>query len=333
MLRFMMGSNEARRPAIRIVGGVTLDAIIRPDGTPLVGLLGGNALWASAGSIAAGGAPAIHGVIGAEYPADALADIEAAGIDITNIERRQGPTARVTFSYNDDGAREQPANRERVALLTPGIRDEFLDTTRDETIRFAALPDAGSLNVCVDDSNWHLGLLPVQRFTDLVAALEGASYLQADCPARFEMSPERFSELEPAFSALDVFLPSTSDFDVMAPGEDPLTITRKLHDAGAKVIVVKSGAQGAVLSEKGNMWHLPAWPDAGGGDPTGAGDVFCGAFACAVLRGDGLLRAAAFASACASLALETTYPLDVAVRGGDRVDQRAAAIEKDVKKI
>lgn len=308
MLHFMMDSNEARAPAIRVVGGVTLDAIIRPDGTPLVGLLGGNALWASAGSVAAGGAPAIHGVVGQEYPAEALAAIEAAGVDITNIARRQGPTARVTFSYSADGAREQPANRERVAELEARVRGEFLDTTRDEKIRFAALPDAGSLNVDVDNSNWHLGLLPVRRFAELVDALEGADYLQADCPARFEMSPLKFSELEPAFSALDVFLPSTSDFDVMAPGEDPLVITRKLHEAGAEVIVLKCGADGAVLSEKGSMWHLPAWTHTGGGDPTGAGDVFCGAFACAVLRGDSLVRAAAFASAYASLALETNYP-------------------------
>ena len=47
---------------------------------------------------------------------------------------------------------------------------------------------------------------------------------------------------------------------------------------GPKVLIVKKGEHGAVLSTDGGFFYLPAYPIDNLIDPTGAGDTFAGGF-------------------------------------------------------
>ena len=322
---------------VNLVGGFTVDAIIRADGGWTTGQLGGNALWAAMGvRVRSDATPAAHSVVGADYPADALAAIAALGVDLGGVRRDPTiPNARITYAYRGDGSRVQPAPADAVAALPDAVRPEFADTTGDPRVTMASLPDGGALRDRVaSGSSWHLGLLPPGRFADLVTTLRGAGagYLQADCPARSELRRDGEAVLREHLASVDVFLPSTSDTDVFAPGVERRALIERFHAFGAPVVVLKCGADGALVSASpdGPVWAVPPFDGAGAVDATGAGDVFCGAFAAAVIGGAELLDAAATASACASYALQVASPLDLLPPARDELAARIHQIRNGV---
>jgi sugar/nucleoside kinase (ribokinase family) len=320
---------------VDIVGGFTIDAIIRADGTWSTGQLGGNALWASMGAgVLAGGAPVAHAVVGADYsPAD-LATIATRGIDVSGVRRSDvARNARVTFAYRPDGSRAQPAPAGAVAVLPDTVRPEFADTTRDPALTLATLPTAADL-ASTRAARWHLGLLPAVRFAELVTGLRdaGAADIQVDCPARFELRRDGDAVLKDHLSLVDVFLPSSSDTDVFAPGVDHHDLVARFHEYGAPVVVMKRGADGALVSDarSGEAWAVPAYPVGEHLDATGAGDVFCGTFATARAAGLDLLSAAVEASAYATYALDAASPLDLAAPATEDLAQRIARVREGV---
>ena len=326
---------------IHTVGGFTIDAIIHADGSWSVGQLGGNALWASMGVAAAEhGSPVAHAVVGADYPDDALAQIASRGVDVHDVRRRTDlANARVTFAYHHDGSRTQPAPPAAVELLPHHVQPEFADSTRDPQRTLASLADGPMLAsvVGVERGAWHLGLLPSTRFAELATTLRagGADYIQADCPARFELARDGEGVLERHLSTLDVFLPSSSDTDVFAPGEDHRALIRRFHDYGAPVVVFKRGEHGAIVSDAstGEAWAIPAIAASGDIDATGAGDVFCGYFAHAYRNGRSLVEAVIEASVAARGALYASSPLALQNPGTDDWREMVATIRRGVTSL
>lgn len=333
-----MIAHRAETPhPLHVVGGFTIDAIVRADGSWTTGQLGGNALWAAM-SIAQfpDALPVAHSGIGVDYPESALTRIASRGVDVSNIRKDSDRgNARVTFAYREDGSRSQPAPASVVCTLPKTVQPEFADTTRDDVTAPALLPRGEHLAeaAAAGAEAWHLGLLPSDRFAELVTALKasGARYIQADCPARFEIRRDGEGVLREVLPALDVFLPSSSDTDVFAPGDDHRELVSRFHSYGAPVVVMKRGDQGALVSVAGGqMWSIPAFPLADDGDPTGAGDVFCGAFAHLRSTGTPLLEAAIHASARASYAVEASCPLDYAAPAARDLAHRIEHIRNGV---
>ena len=81
-------------------------------------------------------------------------------------------------------------------------------------------------------------------------------------------------------------------------------------DGGSAVTpqVVTNGAKDAVLSVEGLQNNVPAFPSEVLVDPTGAGDVFIGAFLTEYLKGKESLWCGAVGSAAASLIVESIGP-------------------------
>lgn len=323
---------------VNIVGGFTIDAIIRADGTWTTGQLGGNALWAAMGaSVLAGGAPAAHAVIGEDYDEADLQAVASRGIDVAGVRRNSGTrNARVTFEYRADGSRAQPAPTGAVAVLPEHVRPAFADTTRDPSLTLASLPDGLGLRRSEGARNgrWHLGLLPATRFGEILSGLReaGAADIQADCPARFELRRDGDAVLREHLHKVDVFLPSSSDTDVFAPDVEHQTLVERFHAYGAPVVVMKRGEHGAFVSDSatGEFWSVPAYPVEDHLDATGAGDVFCGTFATMRAAGVDLLSAAIAASAFASYALDAASPLDLVAPDPADLAQRLVRIRDGV---
>lgn len=72
---------------------------------------------------------------------------------------------------------------------------------------------------------------------------------------------------------------------------------------GVTQVVITLGANGVLINDQGHTQYIPAFK-AVSVDTTGAGDSFNGALAAALSEGEGLVSAAKFASAFASLAVE-----------------------------
>ncbi len=305
-------------PSIRnlhVAGGFSRDCIVYADGTYTVAQLGGNALWAALGAGVLGTRTVAHSVLGEGYPEDAITRIQARGVDMSAVRRAPHLLGiRVTYTYEADGTRRIPATPEALALLPEDVRRSFIDTTRLPHEALGAVPTAAELPADNADTAWHLGLMPVERFTELVTHLAPtAAYLQADCPARFQLRDEGLDALAAVLPLLDVFLPSTSDAAVFAPDLDPIELVEAFHDLGARTVVLKCAEDGAIVSTDGGRRRrlVPVFPVTDVRAATGAGDVFAGAFAAAVCAGEDYVHAAVAGAAAASFAVGVTSPLDL----------------------
>src|SRR4051794_5418609 len=88
-----------------VVGNLTIDDVVLPDGSTLMGTLGGNSVHAAAASAVCGADVVLVARRGEDFPVDAFARLQAAGVDTTNVVDVVGPTVRNWVIYEPDGRR------------------------------------------------------------------------------------------------------------------------------------------------------------------------------------------------------------------------------------
>ena len=101
----------------------------------------------------------------------------------------------------------------------------------------------------------------------------------------------------------DIVLPSWDDITAITGLGDADAIVDHCLRAGAKVVALKLGAQGALVAsadERHRIAPFPCTPV----DATGAGDTFGGAFVARRIAGDGLREAARYAAVAAALSTQ-----------------------------
>jgi 2-dehydro-3-deoxygluconokinase len=106
-----------------------------------------------------------------------------------------------------------------------------------------------------------------------------------------------------ATALCDIFLPSLDDVSTLIGVNDADAVIDWGHAKGAAIVVVKSGAAGAVASDGLRRERIAALP-VPTVDATGAGDCFCGNLLARLAAGDALFDAARYANAAAALAVQ-----------------------------
>ena len=106
-----------------------------------------------------------------------------------------------------------------------------------------------------------------------------------------------------AIGLCDLFLPSVDDVNVLSGREDPDGIVDWSHSLGAKKVVLKLGADGALVSDGSRRERL-AGHRVQMADATGAGDCFCGNLLARMALGDPVFDAARYANAAAAIAVQ-----------------------------
>lgn len=107
----------------------------------------------------------------------------------------------------------------------------------------------------------------------------------------------------PAIASCDLFLPSLDDVVQLSGLADPQAIVQWSHDLGAKLVVLKLGSEGVLVSDGAKQSRIvPITVKAI--DATGAGDCFAGNLLARLARGDDLLTAARYANAAAAISVQ-----------------------------
>jgi ribokinase len=222
-----------------------------------------------------------------------------------------------------------------IQALPDNARAAFIDTTMLSDVlplgapRESDVPDSWLETV----DHWHLPLLPLIRHRNLVDRIaSGRGMLQTDCPARSDLMNDAFGQLAVTLGHIQIFLPSTSDFDVVAPGVSIENILLGLRSKGAHTVVLKAGGDGVYILWGDEFFHLPAY-DTAAVDPTGAGDAFCGGFMAGMASNGDVVAAAALGSAAASFAIATEDPLTLIGVNRDHVRNRARHLHRMAKRI
>jgi 2-dehydro-3-deoxygluconokinase len=98
----------------------------------------------------------------------------------------------------------------------------------------------------------------------------------------------------------DLFLPSLEEAKHLSGQDDPAAIIDWSHALGARVVALKIGAAGCVVSDGTRVETVPGMR-VDVVDATGAGDCFDGAFVLRIMQGDDPFTAARFANVAAAL--------------------------------
>ena len=106
-----------------------------------------------------------------------------------------------------------------------------------------------------------------------------------------------------AIALCDLFLPSLDDMRALQGLDSADAVLDWSHAQGVRLVVLKLGAEGAVVSDGQRRTALPGL-NVQALDATGAGDCFAGNLLARLCQGDDLLAAARYANAAAALSVQ-----------------------------
>ncbi|MGQ0701728.1 MAG: PfkB family carbohydrate kinase [Gemmatimonadales bacterium] len=290
--------------SLLVVGSVALDSVFTPFGET-ADALGGSAVYFS---VAASYLHPVRvvGVVGEDYPVEALDLLAPRGIDWSGVERAGGESFRWKGKYSYDlQHRETLETRLGVFAsfepkLPPGWRDAkylFLGNI-DPLLQLRVLEQVTTprLVVCDTMNYWIKSQKP-----DLLTLLRRVDILLLNDSEARELS---------------------GDWNIHRAG-------RWILARGPKRLVVKQGEYGALLIEPERTFYVPAYPLEEVFDPTGAGDAFAGGFVGYLARMDSveprqLRRAMVYGAAMGGFAVQ-----GFGLKGFEGLD--AAAVEQRVQ--
>lgn len=295
-----------------VVGNLTIDDVVLADGRTSMGSLGGNAIYGVLAARMWVAGPRLVTRRGEDFPAAHLQALADLGVDTDGVAPVAGPTVRNWVLYADDGSRtwvyRTPAERSAEVAVQPGdLPDAWL--AENPVVHLAAMPLPAAAAIAARVRAAAPGaLITLDTHEDWVAGCR--------------------DELSELARRVDVFVPSREELAVLAGHDDPERAARDLVAAGVPAVVVKLGADGALLATDGGVRRIPA-VQVTALDTTGAGDAFCGGLAAGLSLGDGLADAVARGCVSASFAVETFGSMSLAEVRPDQVTARHSGRPQD----
>ena len=279
---------------IVVLGSLNADFVINVDRFPVVGetligrdfkiFPGGKGANQAYAAAKLGGQVSMIGQVGNDAHADWLKEnLASVGVDVTHVEPDPEVSSGIaTITIN--------ANGQNQIIVVPGANGTLsvprLDRSRD------LLASA------------RLILLQLEIPLDTVAA---AARMAKDAGAIVILDPAPAQQLPDSLLAwADYLTPNETELAILAgrpPGElsvrDASQLARVVQSRGARKVIVKMGAQGALLIGP-EIEHF--WPAlrVQAVDTTAAGDAFNAAFAVALAEGKSEIDAGRFATVAAA---------------------------------
>ena len=260
--------------------------------------------------------------------------LEGFGGDTSNATiaaARQGVRTAYMTALGDDG----PGARFLALWRAEGVDVSAVkrDPTRQTGVYFVTHGDAGheflhyrrnSAASAFGPDDLDAGLIAITKMLYISGISQGISVLSRDAISRAidiarahnvqiaydtNYRPRLWSPTEAAvvmhaaIAQADIALPSLDDATILTGLTDPDAIADFYLRLGPRIVVVKNGADGALLATQDQRIHIPPFP-CNPVDATGAGDTFCGSFLARLILGDAPEQAARYAACAAALKCE-----------------------------
>ncbi len=242
-----------QQKSILAIGSIALDSLITPKGNRSE-ILGGSASYFSIASSLY--APvSLVGVVGDDFPKSGIDLFESYNIDLTNLEIQKGKTFRWKCEYSHDYCTRKTLSTELGVFENyhPNINDShknhslvFLGNIQPELQLSVIEQNVSSELIICDTMNLWIDL--------------------------------NLSKLEEVLARIDVFLLNDEEAIQITEQENLNLASDELMKKGPSVIVIKKGANGALLAYDNLKINIPVVPNTDVFDPTGAGDSFAGGF-------------------------------------------------------
>lgn len=285
-----------------VVGNLTIDDVVLPDGTTLMGTLGGNSVHTAAAALTAGAAVTLVARRGEDFPAQAWQRLTAAGVDLTHVVDVPGPTVQNWVIYEPDG-------RRHWVYRTPAARSGEI-APRPEDIT-AAVEGAAVVHVAA------MPLAHAEAVVEEVRRAAPAALVTLDTHEAW--AGEDRERVLALAATIDLFEPSLEELRDLTGTTTVGEGLASLVASGVWHAVVKAGGNGAYLLADDTVVHVPAI-ETRVVDTTGAGDSFCGSVAAGLARGMSAVDAVALGVATAGLAIANSGSLRLLDHPPDNLD-------------
>ena len=275
--------------SVLVVGSVALDTVETPYGRAEE-VLGGSASFFSAAASLYRPVQVVA-VVGVDFPLAELDFLRARGADLSGLQVVSGESFRWGGAYNADFS-------ERETLFTTlGVFADFSPAI-PASFREARIVSLGNIH-------------PVLQ-GEVLDQVSGPELVVCDT-MNYWIEREREALIR-LLGRVDLLMVNDTEIRELSGISDPARAASWVREHGPRWLVVKEGAEGALLIDEDSVFRCPAYPVRQVVDPTGAGDAFAGGFAgylAGVPRSSGeeLRRALVHASVMGSFAVES-FSLD-----------------------
>jgi sugar/nucleoside kinase (ribokinase family) len=274
------------------VGHFSIDHIRPPRANAFKKALGGSPTYVSLSARKLGTDVGVISKVGDDFPEAYVRLLKRNEIVLFGLKRIEGS---VTTSF-----RLEYANEHRRLLLRsrapPILPEDVPQGFKADTIHVASIADEISsevVNALHKKAN--------------VLSLDPQGFLRKfDAKGKVSLKHWRANEV---LEQVDVYKSSVNEIRAVAEEKNMKKAMNKVRDFGVKVVIVTLGKKGAALSFENTFNRIPAFPPRKLVDPTGAGDVFAGAFLAEYLHKKDPLWCACVGLAEASFKVETHGPL------------------------
>jgi sugar/nucleoside kinase (ribokinase family) len=272
----------ARPVPLYMVGHLTVDDVVLPDGATRMHQVGGAPVFAAVGARLAGLPATVVTAVAPSLPAEVAAWLAREEIPITDC----GDTGRYITQW---------------VLYEENGRRTFLHHPQSADL-YEAAPDA-ALWPGRPGPGWaHIAPMPISVQASWVHRLTAQGFAVTLDP-HDGCAAAQPGEILGLLPSLHAFLPSEQEAARLFGGTDVMAAAREFVAAGADVCAIKLGEAGCVVATGQQAWQVPSVAEECV-DVTGAGDAFCGGFLAALARGLDPEAAARYGTAAASFAVE-----------------------------
>ena len=259
-----------------IAGSIAIDTIVTPH-EQRENILGGSVTYALAAAHYYCPSSVV-GIIGSDFPPEGHDLYRKLAVNLDDLQEAKGQTFRWGGRYNENW------NKRDTLFTELGVFADFSPTLSNinQNVKTALLanihPDLQQ--TVIDQCNAELIVLDTMNL-----------WINTTRP-----------QLDNVLKYVSILLVNKSEAELLTGYSSPEKAGQKLLQHEIENVVVKLGSHGALLIDKVNQIRIGAYPVENVVDPTGAGDVFAGAFA-GVLNSHGttkeaLVQASALASIC-----------------------------------
>lgn len=273
-----------------VVGSVAFDTVETPFGR-VENALGGTAVFFSIAASLFTDVKLV-GVVGNDFPADAVEQLQQRGVDLEGLQRRQGETFRWVgqYDYDMNVAHTLDTQLNVFETFRPTIPQHYRDA---QFVFLGNIDPELQLEV--------LQQVRQPRFT----ALDTMNYWISS----------KKEALTQVIRHVDCVLINEGEIREYTGKYNVHEAAHSLQKLGPRYIVVKRGEYGAVLFAGDYVFLAPAFPTWDVRDTTGAGDSFAGGFlgyldSMSALDLDALRAAVVYGTIVASFTVE-----DFSIRG------------------
>lgn len=259
---------------------------------------GGDTSNAAIAAARAGARTAYLTRVGADTFGNALLELwKREGVNTAAVQRDEGAPTGIYFVTHGKAGHEFSYLRagSAASCMTP----KWLNAGAADAISSAHILHLSAISLAISPGACDTA------FAAMDLARTSGTRVSFDSNLRLKLWPLARAQacIAHAVSMCDIFLPSLEDMVTLTGLTEPGAIVDWSHAHGAHTVVLKLGAEGALVSDGVRRQSVPG-QRVNVVDATGAGDCFCGNLLARMALGDDVFVAAAYANAAAALSVQ-----------------------------